>query len=73
MKIKPLADRIIVKPIELEVLAVGPGKFEDGQLQPMTVKVGNKVLYKEYGGDDFKLDGKDVVILKEEDILGVIE
>lgn len=94
MKLKPLADRVVVKPIEQEsktksgiiipdtakekshigeVLAVGTGKFDDGKLIEMTVKVGDKVLYKEYGGDDFKMDGTEVVILKEEDILGIIE
>lgn len=93
MKLKPLGDRVVVKPIEQEsktksgiiipdtakekshmgeVIAVGPGRIEDGQLNEMTVKVGDKVLYKEYGGDDIKLDGEEVVILKEEDILGVI-
>lgn len=95
MKLKPLGDRVVVKPIEMEsktksgliipdtakekshqgkVIAVGPGKLsDDGKLEKMNVKTGDTVLYKEYGGDDFKLDGEEVVILKEEDILGIIE
>lgn len=94
MKLKPLADRVVVKPIEQEsktksgiiipdtakekshmgvVIAVGPGRIDDGNLQEMTVKVGNKILYKEYGGEEFKMDGQEVIILKEEDILGIIE
>ena len=93
MQLKPLADRVVVKPIEQEtktksglyipdtakekshqgeVIAVGPGKMVDGEIIAMNVKVGDTVLYKEYGGDDFKLDDEEVVILKEDDILGVI-
>jgi chaperonin GroES len=56
-----------------EIIAVGSGKYDDGQLVPMNVKPGDKVLYKEYGGDEFKLDGEELIILKEEDILGIIE
>ena len=94
MKLEPLADRVVVKPIEQEtktksglyipdtakekshqgeVIAVGPGKMDDGEIIAMNVKVGDIVLYKEYGGDDFKLDDEEVVILKEEDILGIIK
>lgn len=94
MQLKPLADRVVIKPIEQEsktksgiiipdtakekshmgeVIAVGPGKVEDGKLVEMSVKVGNKVLYKEYGGDEFKMEGEELIILKEEDILGIIE
>lgn len=56
-----------------EIIATGPGKFDDGKLNPMTVKVGQIVLYKEYAGDEFKLEGEEVIILKEEDIIAVIE
>lgn len=94
MKIQPLADRVVVKPLEQEsktksgiiipdtakeksqkgkIVAVGKGKFKDGKLVPLSVKVGDVVLYKEYGGDEFKLDGEEVVVLKEEDILAIIE
>ncbi len=94
MKIKPLADRVVVKPIDEEsktksgiiipdtakekshrgeVIAVGPGKYDDGKLVELGVKIGDKVLYKEYSGDEFKLDGNIVIILKEEDIIAVIE
>lgn len=94
MQLKPLADRVVVKPIEQEtktksglyipdtakekshqgeVIAVGPGKMIDEKLVEMTVKVGDVVLYKEYGGEDFKLDDVEVVILKEDDILGIIQ
>ncbi|AKM82146.1 TPA: co-chaperone GroES [Candidatus Berkelbacteria bacterium] len=93
MKLKPLADRVVLKPIEElsktksglfipdtakekshqgEVLSVGPGRIEDGKLMEMNVKAGDKVLYKEYAGDEFKLDGETVIILSEKDILGVI-
>jgi len=94
MKIKPLGDRVVVRPLEQEsktksgiiipdtakekshqgeVIAIGQGRYQDGKLMPLTVKLGDKVLYKEYGGDEFKLAGEEVVILKEEDILGIIE
>jgi len=94
MKIQPLADRVVVKPLEQEsktksgiiipdtakekshkgkVIAVGKGKYEDGKLVPLSLKLGDIVLYKEYGGDELKLDGEEVIILKEEDILAIIE
>jgi chaperonin GroES len=55
-----------------KIIAVGKGNFEDGKLVPLSVKVGDVVLYKEYGGDEIKLNGEEVIILKEEDILVVI-
>jgi len=58
---------------QAEVIAVGPGEYDDGKLVPMTLKVGDKVLYKEYAGDEFKLDGEKVMVLKEEDIIAIIE
>lgn len=94
MKIHPLADRVVVKPLAEEtktksgiiipdtakekshrgkIVAKGEGKYEDGKIVPLLVKVGDLVLYKEYGGDEIKLDGEEVIILKEEDILAVIE
>lgn len=56
-----------------KVIAVGPGRYESGKLVEVAVKLNDKVLYKEYGGDEFKLDGEEVVILKEEDIIAIIE
>ena len=61
------------KPQEGEVVAVGKGKrLEDGRLQPLGVKVGDKVIYGKWSGTEVKLDGKDHVILKEEDLFGVL-
>ena len=62
------------KPVEGEVLAVGNGKLnEDGTLRKLDVKVGDRVLFGKYGGTEVKIDGEDRLILREEDILGVIE
>lgn len=94
MKIKPLYDRVVIKPVEKEsktksgiiipetarekshqgeVIACGEGRLEDGKIHPLTVKVGDKILYKEYSGDEFKFEGETLIVLKEEDILGIIE
>ena len=89
--LKPLADRVLVQPIEQEektksgiylpdtakekpqegkVLAVGPGKMsEDGKLIPMTLKVGDIVIYSKYGGTEIKVDNEELIILRESDIL----
>lgn len=56
------------KPQEGTVIAVGPGKVDE----PTTVKVGDKVLYGKYAGSELKLDGKDYLIVKESDLLGII-
>jgi chaperonin GroES len=62
------------KPIEGEVLAVGNGKLnEDGSVRKLDVKVGDRVLFGKYGGTEVKVDGEDRLILREEDILGVLE
>jgi chaperonin GroES len=62
------------KPQEGKILAAGPGdRNEDGERIPMEVKVGDKVLYAKYGGTEVKLDGKKLLILKENDILAVVE
>ncbi len=90
-KLQPLADRVLVKPIEKEektksgiylpdtakekpqegeILAVGPGKVsEDGTRIPMDLKVGDRVIYAKYGGTEIKIDGEDLMILRESDIL----
>ena len=62
------------KPQEGEVLAVGPGKLdEDGKRLPMDVKVGDRVLFSKYGGDEFTIDGEELKILGESDILAVVK
>jgi chaperonin GroES len=62
------------KPQEGEILAVGPGaRDENGKLHPLDVKVGDRVLYGKWSGTEVKMDGKDLVIMKESDILGVVE
>ena len=86
---KPLADRVLVEPVQAEtktasgiiipdtakekpqegtVVAVGNGK----PVEPMTVKVGDRVLYGKYAGSELKLDGKDYLIVRESDLLGII-
>lgn len=55
------------------VIAVGPGGVIDGKEIVMQVKVGDRVLYSKYAGSDFKLDGKDVTIIKQSDILAIVE
>ena len=62
------------KPAEGEIVAVGPGKMNDaGERAAMDVKVGDRVLFSKYGGTDVKYDGDDFLIMREDDILGVIE
>ena len=94
VSIKPLEDRILVKPLDAEqttasglvipdtakekpqegeVLAVGPGRFEDGQRLPLDVAVGDKVIYSKYGGTEVKYDGQEYLILSARDVLAVIE
>ena len=95
MKIRPLADRVVVKrvaeeektkggiiipdsakekPVEAEIMAIGHGKLlEDGTIRPLDVKVGNRILFGKYSGNEIRLDGEDYLIMREEDILGVIE
>jgi chaperonin GroES len=62
------------KPIEGKVLAVGNGKVqEDGKVRPLDVKAGDRVLFSKYAGTEVKIDGDEHLIMREEDILGVIE
>ena len=62
------------KPQEGEVLAVGPGaRDENGKLVPLDVKTGDRVLFGKWSGTEVKIDGEDLLIMKESDILGVIE
>lgn len=93
-KIKPLADRVIVKakeaeevtkggiilpdtvkekPIEGVVIAIGSGRVDDnGKTVPMTVKVGDAVLYGKYSGTEVKIDGEEYLIMRENDIYGIV-
>ena len=61
------------KPQLAEVVAVGPGGLIDGKEIVMQVKVGDKVLYSKYAGSEFKIDGEEVVIVRQADILAVVE
>ena len=62
------------KPMEGKVIAAGKGKkLEDGKISALDVKVGDKVLFSKYAGTDIKMDGEDYLIMREEDILGIIE
>jgi chaperonin GroES len=93
MKIKPLADRVVVKaleemevkkgsiiipdtakerPMQGEVIEVGPGKTEDGKLIAMEVKKGDRVLYGKYSGTEVTIDEIEYLIMRESDILAVI-
>jgi chaperonin GroES len=61
------------KPMEGEVVAVGPGaRGEDGKVQPLDVKAGDRVLFGKWSGTEVKLDGEDLIIMKESDIMGVM-
>jgi chaperonin GroES len=93
-KIKPLHDRVVVKPSEAEektkggiilpdtakekpiegkVVAVGNGKVtEDGKVMPLTVKVGDVVLYGKYSGTEIRIDQEDYLIMRESDIFGIV-
>ncbi len=61
------------KPQEAEVVAVGPGAAVDGKVVPMQVAPGDKVIYSKYAGTEVKIDGKEYIIVKESDILAIVE
>src|SRR3954451_23016921 len=62
------------KPMEGEVVAVGPGaRDESGKVQPLDVKVGDRVLFGKWSGTEVKLDGEDLIIMKEADIMGIVD
>jgi chaperonin GroES len=62
------------KPQEGEVVAVGPGARDDsGQLQPLDVKVGDRILFGKWSGTEIRLDGEELLIMKESDVMGIIE
>ena len=94
MSLRPLHDRVLVKPLESDtkttggiiipdtaqekpqegkVVAVGPGKRgDDGSVTPMDVKKGDRVLYGKWSGTEVKIDGEDMMIMSESDIMGVV-
>jgi len=95
MKIKPLGDRVLVKPCEEKektkggivlpdtakekpqegkIVAVGEGKkTDDGKTIPLSLKIGDKVLYGKYSGTEITVDGEEHLIIREEDILAIVE
>ena len=93
MNIKPLADNILIEPLDREertpsgilipdtakekpqeglIVAVGPGREEEGKLIKPAVKIGDRVIYKKWGGNEVKVEGKEMLLVKEEDILAVV-
>jgi len=95
MKLQPLSDRLLVKPLESEqvsksgivipdtakekpqegeVVAVGPGRLDkDGKRVPMEIKVGDKVIFSKYGGDEFKIGDQEYKIIREDEVLGILK
>ena len=62
------------KPMEGEVIAVGAGsRGDDGKLQPLDVKAGDRILFGKWSGSEVKIDGQELIIMKESDVLGIIE
>lgn len=61
------------KPMRGKVIAIGNGKFIDGKMQPLQVKVGDQVLFGKYAGTNVKLADKEFLVMREEDVMGVIE
>ncbi|MBX3631667.1 MAG: co-chaperone GroES [Acidovorax sp. SCN 68-22] len=69
-----IPDNAAEKPDQGEVLAVGPGKLdEDGERMPMSVKVGDRVLFGKYSGQTVKVDGDELLVMKEDDLFAVVE
>ena len=67
-----LPDTAKEKPQEGEVVAVGPGKFEKGEREPVDIKVGDRVIYSKYAGTEVKFDEKEYLILKQSDVLAIV-
>ncbi len=68
-----IPDSATEKPVQGEVVAVGNGKImESGEVRPLDVKVGDKVLFSKYGGTEIKIEGEDLLVMREDDITGVI-
>lgn len=68
-----IPDNAKEKPMEGKVIAVGNGKFHDGTLQKPDLKVGDKIIFSKYAGSEVKIDGDEHIIMREDDILGVVE
>ena len=69
-----IPDSAAEKPTRGEILAVGTGKvLDNGQVRPLQVKVGDIVLFGKYAGNEIKQDGEEIVVMREEDLIGVIE
>jgi chaperonin GroES len=69
-----IPDTAAEKPMKGQVVAAGPGKLNDeGKLRPLDVKAGDKVLFGKYSGTEVKVDGQDLVVMREDDIMGIIE
>ena len=69
-----IPDNAAEKPDQGEVLAVGSGKImDDGKVRPIALKVGDRVLFSKYGGQTVKVDGDELLVMREEDIMGVVE
>ncbi len=69
-----IPDSAAEKPDQGEVVAVGTGKvMDDGKVRPMAVKVGDRVLFGKYSGQTVKVDGEELLVMREEDIMGVVE
>jgi chaperonin GroES len=69
-----IPDTATEKPIQGKVIAVGNGKIqEDGKIRPLDVKVGDKVLFGKYGGTEVKVDGDELLVMREEDVMDIIE
>jgi chaperonin GroES len=69
-----IPDSATEKPVQGEVLAVGKGKtLDNGEIRPLDVKVGDRVLFGKYSGTEVKLSGEEVLVMREDDIMGVIE
>ena len=69
-----IPDSATEKPAEGEIVAIGKGKILDnGEVRPLDVKVGDKILFSKYGGTDVKVDGEDLLVMREDDITAVIE
>lgn len=93
MKLRPLGDRVLVRPDDSDkalpsglvipdtakekpqegvVLAVGPGAYHEGQRIPLDVKEGDRIVFSKYGGTEARVDGEDLMILAEREILGIL-
>ncbi|MGE0582549.1 MAG: co-chaperone GroES [Steroidobacteraceae bacterium] len=69
-----IPDSAAEKPIQGKVVAIGKGKIlEDGSVRPLDVKVGDKILFGKYSGTEVKVDGEDLLVMREEDVMAVIE